>query len=150
MSEMYQKKVKPYLKHIGTLVMCGAREEELAAMLGIAHRTLQRYKRIYPELKDALEKKKNADFQVMEAFFKRACGYMAQEETTECKGRKNEDGSVTDEQVVKKTIKKEVPPDLSAIKWWMENSGQKPEEELDIEEARELLFERRRLYREAD
>ena len=87
---------------------------------------------------------------MLEAFFKRACGYTAQEETTECKGKKNEDGFVVDEQVVKKTIKKEVPPDLSAIKWWLENSGQRPEEELDIEEARELLLERRSLLREGD
>lgn len=150
MSVLYQKKVKPYLRHIGTLAMCGAQEKEIAAMLGIAHRTLQKYKKAHPELRDALEKKKNADIQVLEAFFKRACGYTAQEETTECKGKKNEDGFVVDEQVVKKTIKKEVPPDLSAIKWWLENSGQRPEEELDIEEARELLLERRSLLREGD
>ena len=37
MSELYQKKVKPYLRHIGTLAMCGAQEKEIAAMLGIGH-----------------------------------------------------------------------------------------------------------------
>lgn len=150
MSEMYQKKVKPYIRHIGTLAMYGAREEEIAAMLGISQRTLRRYKSAHTELKEALEKKKNADTQVLEAFFKRACGYTAREETTECKGKKNEDGLVVDEQVVKKTVKKEVPPDLSAIKWWLENSGQPVEEEMDVEEARELLLERRRLQGEED
>lgn len=150
MSEGYQKKVRPYIGHIGTLAMGGAKEDEIAAMLGISHRTLQRYKSAHPELRRALEKKRNADTQVMEAFFKRACGYTAEEETTECKGKKNEDGLVVDEQVVKKTVKKEVPPDLGAIKWWLENSGQPLEEELDVEEARELLLERRRLQSEGD
>ena len=150
MNEGYHTKVSPYIKHIGILVMGGAKEAEIAAMLGISRRTLQRYKSAHPELKSALEKKRDADTQVREAFFKRACGYTAQEETTECKGKKNEDGLVVDEQVVKKSVKKEVPPDLSAIKWWMENSGRPIEEEPDVEEARELLLERRRLQSQGD
>ena len=55
-----------------------------------------------------------------------------------------------DEQIVRKTVRKDVPPDIGAIKWWLENAGAgaSAPEELDIGEARELLCEKQRLLTE--
>ncbi len=55
-----------------------------------------------------------------------------------------------DEQVIKKTVKKDVPPDLNAIKWWLDTAEIKKEteSELTVEEARAMLIERKRLLKE--
>ncbi len=151
MNKMYSAKVKPHLKRISMLSMCGSSVKDIASFLGISEKTLRKYAKEFPELDKALNEKKNSDIKVMEAFFKRACGYTAEEETCEFKGKKNSDGDIEDEQVVRKTTKKDVPPDLGAIKWWLENSGGKNPEadgEPELEEARELLLERQRLLEE--
>ena len=51
-----------------------------------------------------------------------------------------------DELVIKKKTKKDVPPDLNAIKWWLENTScqaQSEKEEITLEEAREMLDRKR-------
>ena len=102
---------------------------------------------MYPELQSALDEKKNSDVLVMKAFFKKACGYTVEEESCEFKSKKNADGELEDEQVIKKTVKKDVPPDLNAIKWWIENNGEKisTETEIDLTKARELLLAKQQL-----
>ena len=141
----YESNVKPFLKQVSLLAMCSGTEEEIADKLDISLKTLHRYKKEHSEFKEALETKKISDIKVMEAFLKRACGYTAKEETTELKGKKDENGEICGEQVVKKTTQKDIPPDLSAIKWWMEKNGDfaNAPEEIDIEKARELLEKRR-------
>ncbi len=147
---VYKTKIEPNLSKISTLALCGKGEKEIALFLGVALKTLKKYKKLYPELQSALDEKKNSDALIMKAFFKRACGYTVEEESCEFKSKKNSDGELEDEQVIKKTVKKDVPPDLNAIKWWIENNGEKPIEEagIDLTEARELLLARERLERE--
>ena len=51
-----------------------------------------------------------------------------------------------DELVIKKKTKKDVPPDLNAIKWWLENAScqtQSENEEITLEEAREMIDRKR-------
>ncbi len=145
MSKFYFKNVAPKLEKIKMLSLSGANEKDIAGFIGVSQKTLIKYKREFSEFKDAVEQKKNSDALVMKAFFKRACGYVAEEETTEFKGKKTPEGEVLDELVVKKKTKKDVPPDLNAIKWWLENSSpqQSVEEEITLEEAREMLDQKR-------
>lgn len=144
---LYESKVQNNLSRISTLVMCGSGEKEIADFLGISLKTLKKYRRLHPELDAALNEKKNSDVLVMKAFFKRACGYTVEEESCEFKGKKNAEGEIQDEQVVKKTVKKDVPPDLNAIKWWLENCADKKEiqTEINLEEAREMLLAKEEL-----
>lgn len=146
MNKFYLKNVVPKLDKIKMLSLSGATEKDIAEFIGVSQKTLAKYKRENAEFKDAVEQKKNSDALVIKAFFKRACGYVAEEETTEFKGKKSPEGEMLDELVVKKKTKKDVPPDLNAIKWWLENScpTQSVEtEEITLEEAREMLDRKR-------
>ncbi len=150
MNGFYDKKIKPHLNQIEMLSICGKSEKDIADFLGISLVTLKKYANKYPEVRKNLEAGKNSAGLVMNAFLKRACGYTVQEESCEFKGKKNADGVLEDEQVIKKTVKKDVPPDLNAIKWWLENNGAVKEDTsfIDLEEARELLLERQRIIEE--
>ncbi len=150
MNDIYSKKVRPHLKQAELLAFCGKTEEEIAEFFDIKINTLKKYRREHAELDEALSAGKNSSAQVMKAFFKRACGYTAQEETCEFKGKKNSDGVIEDEQVVKKTVKKDVPPDLNAIKWWLDATGAMNSDgsEPTVEEAREMLLEKQRIIEE--
>ena len=146
MNKFYLKNVAPKLERIKMLSLSGAGEKDIAEFIGISQKTLTKYKRENAEFKDAVEQKKNSDALVIKAFFKRACGYVAEEETTEFKGKKTPEGEVLDELVIKKKTKKDVPPDLNAIKWWLENTScqdQTEKEEITLEEAREMLDRKR-------
>lgn len=150
MSGTYEKKILPHLKQAEMLAFCGKSESEIAEFLGVSEKTLKKYRREKAELDEALSSGKTSSAKVMKAFFKRACGYTAQEETCEFKGKKNSDGVMEDEQVIKKTVKKDVPPDLNAIKWWLDTAEIKKETESEptVEEARTMLIERKRLLKE--
>lgn len=146
MSKFYLKNVAPKLEKIKMLSLSGAGEKDIAEFIGVSQKTLAKYKREFAEFKDAVEQKKNSDALVIKAFFKRACGYVAEEETTEFKGKKTPEGEVLDELVIKKKTKKDVPPDLNAIKWWLENAScqtQSENEEITLEEAREMIDRKR-------
>lgn len=150
MNGTYEKKILPNLKQAELLAFCGKSESEIAEFLGISEKILKKYRREKSELDEALSAGKTSSAKVMKAFFKRACGYTAQEETCEFKGKKNSDGVIEDEQVVKKTVKKDVPPDLNAIKWWLDTAKiqTEVEDEPTLEEARAMLVERKRLLKE--
>lgn len=146
MNKFYLKMVAPKLDKIKMLSLSGASEKDIAEFIGISQKTLTKYKHENVEFKDAVEQKKNSDALVIKAFFKRACGYVAEEETTEFKGKKSPEGEMLDELVVKKKTKKDVPPDLNAIKWWLENSCPQQSveaEEITLEEAREMIDKQR-------
>ena len=90
MNKFYLKNVAPKLEKIKMLSLSGANEKDIAEFIGISQKTLTKYKRENAEFKDAVEQKKNSDALVIKAFFKRACGYVAEEETTEFKGKKTQ------------------------------------------------------------
>lgn len=148
MKGFYLKKVKPNLKNIKMMALSGAGIEEISKKIGVSVKTMEKYRKEFAELEDALNEKKNSDALVMEAFFKRACGYTYEEETTEFKGKKSPDGEMLDEQVVTKKTRKDVPPDLNAIKWWLEKNKNtdEPEIEISLEEARKLIDEQRQQF----
>lgn len=97
--------------------------------------------------------RKKQEQQVLQAFLKRACGYVAKEEVHELKDIKNEDGSVKRELVLTKVVSKEVPPDLAAARWYLERQGiSQPQQEagMELEEARSILQRREQLMEEAE
>ncbi|MBS6564771.1 MAG: hypothetical protein KH317_05130, partial [Clostridiales bacterium] len=91
---------------------------------------------------------------IKEAFLKRACGYIAREEVREMRENKLPDGRVERELVLTKLVSKEVPPDLSAAKWLLENEQKRANHaqpnEIDLDEALEMLRLRQRLLEQAE
>ena len=67
--------------------------------------------------------------------------------------KKLPDGRVERELVLTKLVSKEVPPDLSAAKWLLENTDKEesvPEGEDDLDKALETLKLRRKLLEQAE
>lgn len=151
-NQKYETQVRPRLEEVAMLARQGLAEGAIARRLGIAPTTLGRYKKEHRRLAEALSARDKANVEVLNAFFKRACGYTAQEEVRELKEIKEEDGTVRKELVVTKVVRKDVPPDLAAVKWWMENRGlPAPAQEEgqpgkpDMAQARALLAEKERI-----
>lgn len=91
----------------------GLTEEQIAKNMGISVKTLYNWKNKELQILQALKKGKEVvDFEVENSLFKRAMGYEYTEETYEC-------GILT------KKVKKQIPPDTTAIIYWLNN--RKPE-----------------------
>ena len=92
----------------------GLIEEQIAHNIGITRRCLIMWKKQYPKIANALKKGKEViDIQVENALLKRALGY----EVTE---------SFIDSDGDKKSVKKQVAPDVTAQIFWLKN--RKPQE----------------------
>ncbi len=123
----------------------GLTDTELAAKLGVAVRTVHRWKKDHPEFREALiETKAILDARVEMSLFRRATGYLVTktEVTTE-------DGTETKR--VTKT--EEIAPDVQACRLWLMNRD--PERwrdrqqvehsgEIKIDDARAVLLARLR------
>lgn len=101
-----------------SMAVKGATDQEIADAFGISRMTLHRWKREFPELKEAMENAKaTADARVEKSLYKRALGYEMVE--TE------EIAEVDDEGFRKvtavKTKTKQVAPDTMAIMYWLNN-----------------------------
>lgn len=87
--------------------------DEIADFWNIHRATLYRWLRKYPEFSDALKKAKaEADRKVEESLYKRALGYKYEEKHYEKFGK---------EMVLKKTIEKQIAPDVTAQIFWLKN-----------------------------
>lgn len=123
----------------------GLTDAELAKKIGVAVRTIHRWKKDHPEFRDALiETKAILDARVEMSLFRRATGYLVTktEVTTE-------DGTETKQ--VTKT--EEIAPDVQACRLWLMNRD--PERwrdrqqvehsgEIKIDDARAVLLARLR------
>lgn len=93
----------------------GLTDEQIAHNMGINKATLYRYKQCYSDICTALKNGKEvADYEVENALFKRACGYIAKEEIQE----------VNQESGAMKTVRivyKDIPPDTGAAMAWLKN-----------------------------
>lgn len=117
----YETNVKPYLEDINKKIREGITESEIAKALGISVATLNNYKLVHPELRDALSKNKGADVlqELVNEGIKAAKGYWVEEETTTY-GR-DEDGNVVVKGVVKS--KKWIPANPVLHKFYALNFG---------------------------
>ena len=130
----------------------GLTDEQIAYNMGINVATLYRYKKSYCEICEALKRGKDVvDMMVENALLKRALGYsyteITKERLVDTVNKKrhplNED---TGELVVTKEVKKEIPPDVTAIIYWLKN--RKPEiwkDKQNIEISGELKHEKTKL-----
>lgn len=92
--------------------LLGAKDKELARLFEVSHQAIDRWKRAYPEFREALEAgKAEADAKVAESLYRRALGYEHPEEKIFCT-----DGEVTRVQTVKKYA-----PDTTAAIFWLKN-----------------------------
>ena len=91
----------------------GLTNEDIANNIGITTSTLYLWKNKYSEFSDALKKGKEvADIIVENALYKRAVGYVAEDTKI-----KIESGEETERIITKK----DVPPDVTAIIYWLKN-----------------------------
>lgn len=120
----YRTHVAPFLKEIGQMAADGATEAEIAAKLRVAYSTFKGYKHKHRELQEVLlTSKELADLNVEAALYRRAEGYKTREVTRE---RRLNRQTGEYELIETKVVEKEVPPDTTAIQFWLKN--RKPEE----------------------
>ena len=87
----------------------GLTDEQMAKNVGIAPSTLYAWKAMYPEV---------VDLEVENTLLKRALGYDYYEETEELRFN-NASGEY--KMTVTKRVKKSVPPDVTALIFWLKN-----------------------------
>lgn len=149
--------ISPRLDEISRARSRGATKKEIARMLGISLATLNRAEQEDKDLQLALRSAPGHELErekIKEAFLKRACGYIAREEVHEMREKKLPDGRVERELVLTKLVSKEVPPDLSAAKWLLENEQKREEAsqsgEEGLEEALKILKLRQKLLEQGE
>lgn len=111
--------------------LLGATDKEMADFFGVTERTLNQWKKDYPEFLQSLKKGKNiADANVASKLYNRAIGYDYEEKHFETKPSKKD---VPPELVEAKRIKKHVPADTTAAIFWLKN--RQPEKWRDRKEV---------------
>lgn len=118
-SSKYETHVKPKLDLISAWARDGLIEEEIVKRLGVAHSSLSSYKKMYPELLEALKKgKEDADYKVEDSLYSRTQGIEYYEEVEELR-QDRKTGEV--KYVVVKRTKKFIPPDPTSCFFWLKN-----------------------------
>jgi DNA-binding XRE family transcriptional regulator len=102
-----------YVQLAFNYALLGATDKQLSDFIGVSERTLNQWKKEYPEFLQSLKKgKEYSDSKVAEKLYSRAIGYEYEEKSTEKSGRK----------IVKTTItKKQMAPDSTAAIFWLKN-----------------------------
>lgn len=111
---------EPYHKDWAwSLSLKGAADEEIAEAFGISVRTLHRWKKQYPALKEAIDHGKSvADAKVKRSLYERAVGYRVKDVEQILSTDK-----ATGAQRIERTrvTTKHVAPDTMAIMYWLNN-----------------------------
>lgn len=95
---------------------------EIAEHLGIHHNTLTRWRNRYPEVGVALKHgKAEADAKVEESLYRRACGITVKEVRKTINKTKDAMGHVTGQTERIEEFTKELPPDTTAMIYWLKN-----------------------------
>lgn len=94
----------------------GFTDEQIAKKIGISKQTFYQWKNKYSDFADSLKKGKEIiDNEAEEALIKSALGYSYDEERTTIEDR---DGNIVRKKTV---IKRHVPPDVTALIYWLNN-----------------------------
>lgn len=134
----YFTHVQPRLKEIEKWCREGLIEVEICKRLGVSYPAFANYKNLYVELIDTLKQKAIADYQVVNALFRRATGYEFEETTRELCIIKDKEGNpiyeavfdskghpighrIKEELKVTKIVTKELAPDPTSIIFWSKN-----------------------------
>lgn len=118
MTNVAKGKYKEWLTDEGLLKLSawardGLTDDQIANNMGISRSTLYEWKRKYPDISDALKiGKEVADITVENALYKRAVGYTAEDTRTKV---------VAGEEIERIITQREIPPDITAIIYWLKN-----------------------------
>ena len=108
----------------------GLTDEQIANNIGIAPKTLYRWKNKYSQICHSLKKGKEiVDYEAENALLKRALGYEIEEVKTYM-----EDAGDRQRKRIEKTIK-HIPPDVTTCIFWLKN--RKPKEWRDKQEIKQ-------------
>ena len=126
------------LKMVYKLALLGATEAQIADFFEISIDSISEWKNVHPEFSATLKQGKlQADAEVAKSLFKRAKGYEYEEQTFEdvLEGRLDlTSGKPIHVPVTHvRTVRKVMPPDTAACKWWLMNRQPK--------QWRERIFE---------
>lgn len=103
---------KEYAEQARKLCLLGYTDKQLADFFNVNERTINRWKKDYPEFCQSIKKGKEvADIEVIESLYKRAIGFEYDE--TELKT----DGNAKSKRVIKKLV----VPDTTAQIFWLKN-----------------------------
>lgn len=139
----YDDYVKPYLDKITKWCKKGITEEQICKLLGIGVDSLNKYKKQYSELIDAIKKGwQNANEQVEGALFKRATGYKYIEEKVIAYKVKTKVINVSkknnEKEIVKEYIQrierttKHIAADVTAMIYWLWNRTKRWNQKQDV------------------
>lgn len=145
---MAKSKWEDVSKRLGEVEMwasMGLSESQIAFNLGISRATLENYKRDHLDILESLKRGKNqADFKVENSLYKKATGYETKETVAakvkdiyyDDKGNKCQKERLDTVEVIK-----EIPPDVTAIKFWLinRNKGRWKENPTKVEIDKALL-----------
>ncbi|WP_346877537.1 transposase [Clostridium sp. UBA5712] len=137
--------VSKRLREVEMWASMGLSESQIAFNLGISRATLENYKRDHLDILESLKRGKNqADFKVENSLYKKATGYETKETVAakvkdiyyDDKGNKCQKERLDTVEVVK-----EIPPDVTAIKFWLinRNKGRWKENPTKVEIDKALL-----------
>lgn len=92
----------------------GLTDEQISRKIGISRSTLNEWRKRFPDIANALKKGKEVvDNEAENALLKRALGFRATETIRE----RDESGEL----VITKEVTKDVPPDTTALIYWLKN-----------------------------
>lgn len=132
MATKYEELVEPRLDEIKKWSEEGATIKEIAEALGVSYSGLRAYRKKYPALDGALLcSSLIPNMEALGSFFKRVTGYEYEEVTRE----PGADGKL----VVTKKVKKFIPPDVEAGKFWLKN--RMPEDFKDKHDLQHSMIE---------
>lgn len=124
----------------------GCTDEQLAMNMGIRRQTLYEWAKNprCADITDAIQKGKELRLPSMEnTFFKRAKGGMTVTETIEEFRGEVKDGQPWNGTIVKRTVKKELPPDQGSLMFYLKNKGgyrSEPIAEVNVETAPTIVL----------
>ena len=112
--------------------LLGSTDEELCQLFSICRSTLNRWRKKYPEFNQAIiDGKGAADAHVAESLYKSATGHVLKVTFV----------GISNGEVIKEDYEKEIAPNVSAIKYWLNNRRSdvwRERQEIEIEGAAEL------------
>lgn len=109
------------LERITNWAANGLTDEQIAKSMGIRRETLWVWKRDHPNISNALKKGRMLACEVIEnALFKKAAGMVVEDTVEEYRGELR-DGKPSNGTVVKRTTRRQIPPDTAAVIFYLKN-----------------------------